>query len=560
MINMEEEIVNEINKILDFDVAQKHIILHKILSDDIVQGQKIDISDDVYKDTSIDKWAVSMPLLSGGKILMDKLIKQPINDRRLLEQRQNISINFDTDMEILRDYENDVLWIFKIAEEIKENTAIEILFPSSFILSYMNYVEKILDIYHIYKIYMIPLTSLLYPLSTILVPYYYVNKYLHMNLSLKTYLQMLWNLIKLAFRPSGNYKSDIIRITTIFLYIFLYLYNTYQTFEIAQFIYNTKQKLHEKMTGLLHFIKHAKYIMKTINEDHNPITAFFDIKADYDDIKIHNSMTDIYKLWKDDGLKAKIISLLKSVYAIDVIDSIYKLGWAPVNYDTDKTIIWDAKNPLLNDNQVANPVNLQKNIIITGPNAGGKTTYVKTILSNIILAHTFGITHSIKSHVVLYDTINSFMRISDVLGSKSYFEAEAEYCLHMIKKAQKVSETGKRGLFLMDEPMHSTPPIEGLATAYAVAEYLSSLTGVSLIITTHFHKLIILEELYADRFINLSVDAIPVEKGFYFPYQIRKGHSQQCIAIELMDSKDFPSIVIDNAIKMKNKICCDFNK
>jgi DNA mismatch repair ATPase MutS len=127
----------------------------------------------------------------------------------------------------------------------------------------------------------------------------------------------------------------------------------------------------------------------------------------------------------------------------------------------------------------------------------------------------------------------------------------------------------------MDEPMHSTPPTEGMATAYAVIEYLSKLNGITLIITTHFHKLVKLEELYPDRFINLSVDAIAVNAAkatkaaiadtsnktqYIFPYKIRRGYSYLCIAIELLDIKEFPPVIIENAIKMKNKICNDFNK
>jgi DNA mismatch repair protein MutS len=260
---------------------------------------------------------------------------------------------------------------------------------------------------------------------------------------------------------------------------------------------------------------------------------------------------------------------------VDAIDTINKLllsrEWSNVSYST-QTIFWDAKNPILKSDQVANPVNLNKNIIVTGPNAGGKTTYVKTILANVILGHTIGITYSLRSQMILYDTINSFMRVSDILGTRSYFEAEAEYCLNMIKKAVDISTTQKRGLFLMYEPMHSTPPTEGMATAYAVIEYLSKLNGITLIITTHFHKLVKLEELYPDKFINLSVDAIAVKEKatdtdntntknrYIFPYKIKRGYSYLCIAIELLDIKEFPSIIIDNAIKMKNKICNDFNK
>jgi hypothetical protein len=560
---MEEEIINEIKAMFEFNEAEKEIILKTILTDDLLKDQCIDISNDVYKDTNIDKWAVSLPILTGSKILMEKFIKHPINDVNILTSRQKTQIPFDTDIELLKDYENDVLWVFKIADEIKENSAIEILFPSSFIISYMNYIEQLLDIYHIYKIYIIPITTLLYPLSTIFVPYYYLNNYMHMNINLSTYLNICWNVVKMIFKSTGNLKTDLMRITTFILYVFLYVYSIYQTFEIALFLYDTKHKLHNKMSGLIKFVHHSQYILKTL--DANIITPFFNCSRDFDDLYVHNSMTHIYRLWKEDGFKKQITSLLKSIYAVDVIDSIFKLSftgnYSYPTYNNDKTLIWNAKNPVLNDTQVPNPVNLEKNIIITGPNAGGKTTYVKTILSNIILAQTFGITYSIQSNIVLYDTIHSFMRISDILGSKSYFEVEAEYCLNMMKKAVEISQQGKRGLFLMDEPMHSTPPTEGMATAYAVSEYLSKLPGISMIITTHFHKLVILEDLYPQKFINLSVDAISSDKKtFFFPYKIQRGHSFQCIAIELLDSKEFPQEVINNAIKMKNKICCELNK
>ncbi len=300
------------------------------------------------------------------------------------------------------------------------------------------------------------------------------------------------------------------------------------------------------------------------NVPKNIIEPYFNIRATYEGILINNSMSCIYRIWKDDILKEKLSSLLKTIYAVDVIYSINNLflekDWSVVSYNNAETKFWDAKNPILSDTQISNPVSLGRNIIVTGPNAGGKTTYVKTILSNVILGQTIGIAYSIKSQMILYDTVNSFMRVSDVLGNRSYFEAEAEYCLNMINKAKEINANNKSALFLMDEPMHSTPPIEGMATAYAVIEYLSKLQGITLIITTHFHRLIKLEEIYPEKFINLSVDAIPMNNKYYFPYKINRGHSYLCIAIELLDIKDFPKDIIDNAIKMKNKICNDINK
>jgi DNA mismatch repair ATPase MutS len=405
------------------------------------------------------------------------------------------------------------------------------------------------------------MTSILYPLSTFIAPYVYLKNYLKMNITIISYIDIFYNILKFAFKTTGNLRADITKFVSLFLYIGIYLYNMYQTYEIALFLHNTKYKLHAKMQGLVHFVRHSQNIMKNLPS--NIISPYFKINETYQHININNSMTDIYRIWKDENIKRDISSLLKTIYAVDVIDSINKLllsgKWSKVAY-SNETLFWDAKNPILKDDQISNPVNLNKNIIVTGPNAGGKTTYVKTILANVILGQTIGITYSLRSKLILYDTINSFMRVSDILGTRSYFEAEAEYCLNMINRAVEISGQNKRGLFLMDEPMHSTPPTEGMATAYAVIEYLSKLEGINLIITTHFHKLVKLEELYPDKFINLSVDAIPHNNRYIFPYKIRKGYSYLCIAIELLDIKEFPTIIIDNAIKMKNKICSDFNK
>lgn len=558
---MDEEIIEEFRELFDFDKAKKKVILDKIITDDIITGEKIDISNDVYKDTNIDKWATKIPILEGSKILIDKLIKHPINDRELLIRRQNACVDYDIDIEILKDYEEDILWIYKISEEINDNSSIEILFPSSFIISYINYFEFLLDSYHMYKIYFIPVTSILYPVSTFFAPYFYLKNYMKLDITFSSYINTIYYIISILLRTTGNFRQDLTKFVTLFLYVGIYLYNMYQTYEIAVFLYNTKHKLHEKMDGLVKFVKHSLNITKNVSK--TALDPFFDIDKSFYDIDINNSMTDIYKIWKDEKLKTQLSDLLKTIYGIDVLYSINNLllsnDWSVPEYKNDTTL-WAAKNPILNNEQISNPINLDKSIIVTGPNAGGKTTYVKTILSNVILSQTFGITYSLKSNMIIYDTINSFMRVSDELGNKSYFEAEAEYCLNMINKATLLNENGEKGLFLMDEPMHSTPPTEGMATAYAVIEYLSKISGISLIITTHFHKLVELEKIYPNKFINLSVDAIPEDNGYYFPYKIRNGHSYLCIAIELLDIKDFPKEIIDNAIKMKNKICYNFNK
>jgi len=193
---MDDEIIKEFEELFEFDASKKQLILNKIITDDVIRGDKIDISDDVYKDTCIDKWISKLPILEGSQILIDKLIKHPINDKGLLQLRQNTIINYDIDIEILKEYENDILWIYKIADEINNNSSIEILFPSTFIINYINYIEQVLDLYHLYKIYFIPMTSILYPLSTFVAPYLYIKNYLKMNITITSYVEIFYNIIK----------------------------------------------------------------------------------------------------------------------------------------------------------------------------------------------------------------------------------------------------------------------------------------------------------------------------------------------------------------------------
>lgn len=540
-------------KLMEFTSVKKNAILNNLV-DSCKLYPSIDVSDDVYKDTNIEDWCKKIPHLAGSKLLIKKIVRNPINNVQLLLSRQKSYQKFNIDFTSLEEYEDDVLWIYKLDDELKDNNLVDILYPSTFIISYLNYIEPLLECYHTYKIYYVPISSIVYPIMSIFAPLYYLNGYMKFNISIKTYLNMLYKFIKMLFTfDQGSLKTNLIKIITICAYLFLFLYNIYQTSEYSLMLYRIKNMITNKINNLNIFLKQATQIINSVPK--NLVKQFVDIDSmDIQSVKY----TNLYTIWKDPRIKQTISNILLNLYTIDIIHHIsyvrFSLNWCCPEY-SQKTIMWNAKNPILSTKQQANPINLSKNIIITGPNAAGKTTYVKSILSNIILSQTFGIVYAIKANTIVYDTIVSLMRISDILGSKSYFEAEAEYCKIMMHKAEYLSNNNQKGLFLMDEPMHSTPPTEGMSTAYAVAEYIGNLKNINIILTTHFHKLTLLEDNYPTNFINLSVEAIKKQDKYFFPYTINNGFSYQCIAIELLSSKEFPDSVIASAINMKNKIC-----
>ena len=558
--------IKNLNELLDFNTTNKnHILDNLITSENNNTVNNIEITNNVYKDTDIENWGNNLPELCGSKKLILKILNNPINNKELLLKRQSAYINNYDDVcfKILKEYENDILWTFKLNDEILEDNAIHALFPSSFIYKYINLIEPILDSYHFYKIGFIPLSSLIYPITSLLAPFFYLKKYMNTNLTISNYLTLIKNFLILFFKSTGNFKKNILKFIFFCIYVFIYMYNIYQTFEFSYILYNTKKNLHKKMDGLIKFINEANEIIDNFNKEKSQeimLKPFINKYYYPYELKLKNTMTDIYKLWKNDSIKETISKLLLTIYTYDIINSISKIklvsNYNNCYYDNyNSTKIWGMKNPVLSTTQVSNPVDLNKNIIITGPNAAGKTTYVKSILSNIILSQTFGIIYGNKSSMQLYDCIYSFMRITDELGKKSYFEAEAELCLEMINKSNEMIKLNKKGLFLMDEPMHSTPPTEGMATAYAVAENIGLKPNINIIITTHFYKLTNLEKKYPDKFINLSVEAIEDNNNFIFPYKIKKGSSCQCIAIELLSDKKFPLSVINSAKNIKKIIC-----
>jgi len=560
--------LKDIDNFLELTEQNVTSILTSIL-DNIDPIHKINVSDSIYTDTKINEWIKTKTITKGGSILIDKIIKNPTNDLQLLLERQKVNYQiFNYQLETLKNKEKDLLWIMTLKKEIDEDTSINLLFPSTYIINNLNNYRLFLDSYHLYKTVFMPMSCLIYPLTIVFAPYYYLNKYMGLNITINKYFQILFELIKIIFKSSGNLKKDLTKIISFCFYIAIYIYSIYQTFVLSYIIIKTREKLLTKIKGLVDFIKTSLVLIKRSNFIWKPY-FLYNNEVTIDNInesiyyldKITYDLSTIYKLWKNDNYKSYIITILKVVYTLDVINVISKLKrnkyWSIPTFNNNHLKIWGIRNPLLSNEQVTNPVNLNKNMIITGVNAGGKTTYVKSIASNIILAQTFGIINALKGEMFLYDAVVSFMRISDEVGEKSYFEAEINCCSKMIDIAEDIKKNNKRGLFILDEPMHSTPPIEGMSVAYSIAEYLGKMNGITIIITTHFHKLIELEENYIDRFINLSVNAHKKNNKYLFDYKINKGGSKQIIAIELLKKHKLNNDIINSAIEIKNKLCND---
>lgn len=140
-------------------------------------------------------------------------------------------------------------------------------------------------------------------------------------------------------------------------------------------------------------------------------------------------------------------------------------------------------------NVVTNNISEGRNIILTGSNEGGKTTAIRAILQNIVLAQTFGIAAASQFSLTQFDVINSYLNVSDdILNGKSRFASELQQAKDILHRIQALQPTEKF-FFAFDELFTGTNGEDGAETAYRFIDNIASYKGIQFIYATHFNKL-----------------------------------------------------------------------
>jgi len=136
---------------------------------------------------------------------------------------------------------------------------------------------------------------------------------------------------------------------------------------------------------------------------------------------------------------------------------------------------------------VKNDVDLSdENYIVTGPNASGKTTLLKTVAINVLLSQQVGCgLYSSGSIQKPYDHIHSYINIPDTSERDSLFEAETRRCKDILTQVDK-SPAGERHFCIFDELFSGTNPEEASSSAYSYLKFLCTQDHVDFILTTHY--------------------------------------------------------------------------
>ena len=217
--------------------------------------------------------------------------------------------------------------------------------------------------------------------------------------------------------------------------------------------------------------------------------------------------------------------------------------------------------PLVNANPVKNSYTLDKHMIITGPNAAGKTTMLKTTIFNILLSQQIGFGFYKKAKLAPYDYIHCYINIPDTSGRDSLFQAEARRCKNILDLIEQ-SSNESRHFCIFDELYSGTNPYEAISSAYAYLKYLNKYDNLNFMLTTHYldlcKKLDGIEHInnYHMNILthNDHSDANHGSSSFVYTYELKEGISSIKGGIKVLSDLNYPKDIIFNTQQLIDKI------
>ncbi len=325
--------------------------------------------------------------------------------------------------------------------------------------------------------------------------------------------------------------------------------NKMELFYNKSILYKTYKQFNK---NLFNHIEYLKNFLEKLNKI-LPYTLSFN------KIKELGYLLKIFYNLKNDSLYLK--SLKYSFYFNGYLENLSQL-----KINIDNNIINYSNNsskiefynayypPLKNENPIKNSYKLNKHIIITGPNASGKTTLLKTTAINIILNQQIGCGFYSKANIKLFDFIHSYINIPDTSGRDSLFQAEARRCKEIIDKINKNSKS-KKHLCIFDELYSGTNPYEAIGSAFSLIEYLDKIKNLNFVLTTHYTDLC--NKLNNKSSINnckMKVEKDITNKNFTYTYKLVKGISSIKGGTKVLNDLNYPKTIVKSINNVLNKI------
>ena len=225
---------------------------------------------------------------------------------------------------------------------------------------------------------------------------------------------------------------------------------------------------------------------------------------------------------------------------------------APVLTKEKGIIIEAGRHPVVEQIQsaafIANDLSLDNDtsmLIITGPNMGGKSTYMRQTALIVILAHIGSYVPAVKAVIGPIDRLFTRIGASDDLSS-----GRSTFMVEMTETANILNNASQNSLVLIDEIGRGTSTYDGLALAWACALHLAKVTQAYTLFATHYFELTALPE-HNDNVANVHMDVVEHGDEIVLLHSVKQGPANQSYGIQVASLAGIPKTVITAA---KNRL------
>jgi len=560
----------------------------------IYNNEKIELNSNIITDLelikTIDPSCNSMyeftfqPKTVFGKKILEQYPSYYTTDISFLKDNQSLLKNYkSTPDEIFKpDYEN----IIELWDNIKNETGFKekyqyIDWPFWEKYNKNDLFLQILSIYNLSS----PVLSLLFPLIILVIPFFVIQAK-GISLTFTEYVNILKiiasnHAIGRLFTKFNSVKID--EKMYMLVSAFFYIFSIYQNILTCIRFNSNMKKIHIYLNDVKTYIQHTENntqnflsyssdlptfstfnqklkenmnILKEFKEKIEKISPYkFTINKIFQFGYILKCFYELYddKIYND----AFLYSFGFNGY-IDTLEGfINNIKNKNLNFAKFKKFKKNKKNSakfvdfyypaLINKKPIHNSINIDKNLIITGPNASGKTTILKSSLINIILTQQMGCGFYSSGTLTPYKHIHCYLNIPDTSGRDSLFQAEARRCKEIIDAIH--SNPGENHFCVFDELYSGTNPDEAVSSAKAFMKYLAKYKNVNCLLTTHFLKLCTHLE-NNKNFKNFHMETMnngEKYQDFDYTYLLKKGISNVRGGIKVLEDMNYPKEIIDDS-------------
>ena len=367
--------------------------------------------------------------------------------------------------------------------------------------SALNAIPFALIILSFYKTYIIPGFSILLPLLSVILPYIFLNAFYNIHISFSEYMKLLWRMWNGTLQMPRN-PEDLVNLPAAFaagappvaVQLKSLLQNTWTLFTLSQAVWQPIQQARHFMkldTSCLHLgesIVRVKHTALELWNDWKPwmpswLSTWLPLCPD--DHRQAFAYVLESPFWLPHTFRAigRFEILLKLALRDDVVPVQFIKSQEPVLMLKD---FGDPSIPM--EQRIISSVSFGnkergQHAILTGPNRGGKSSFLRGVLMNVVVAHSFGAAFSQKAQMTPFTWIADGMRLDDTPGKQSMFEREVAFGSAVLRKQ------GGVGLVLYDELFHSTNPPDATRTSELFCGKLWKKTNCLSIVSTHVYSL-----------------------------------------------------------------------